>query len=558
MSIFHRFHNNLTLKSRISDIPMSQYPRPQLKRDSYLSLNGKWDDGALIPYPLESVYNNMPGRSHRYIRSFTLPEGFMKDRLILHFGAVDQIATVYVDGHPAATHHMGHLPFEIDITGLLSESSVHELIVETEDRLSHTYPYGKQKKHPGGMWYTEVSGIWQSVWLESVPAEYIEAVEITPSLNSVNVEVYSNSDIPLYEVSVSHKGTEVFKGSFDLPSFSINIENPMLWTPECPNLYDITISSGNDTVCSYFGLRTISVERVNNIPRILLNGEPFFFHGVLDQGYFPEGIYTPNCEKDYEDDILRLKALGFNTIRKHIKIEPECFYEACDRLGMIVFQDMVNNGRYSFLRDTVMPTFVSAKRDDTRGRISEETVSFFMSSVEQTLAHLYNHPCVVYYTIFNEGWGQFNSDDLVQFVKAMDQSRIIDATSGWFEQTLSEVHSIHTYFKTFEMPEGLNDKPVILSEFGGISMKVKGHSYARLNNYGYGKVKNENELTDRIVKLYKDEIIPAIPKGLCGSIYTQITDVEEETNGLYTYDRKVRKVIPEKMVSISQDLVIPK
>jgi len=548
----HRFHNNLTMDSKTEDIPLSEYPRPQLKRNSFLSLNGKWDDGALVPFPLESSYNGKKGPEYTYHRKFTLPKGFMKDRLILHFGAVDQIADVYVDGQIATHHEGGYLPFECDITDLLAPVSLHELKVEITDSLSHLYPYGKQKKHPGGMWYTPVSGIWQSVWLESVPVNHIEALEITPSLNSVSVLIYSEASH--FDVTVSFKGEIIFTGSTDTPDIFINIDNPRLWTPDEPNLYDITVKTDNDEVSSYFGLRTVSIETVDNIPRILLNGRPFFFHGVLDQGYFPEGIYTPNTEKDYERDILNLKSMGFNTIRKHIKIEPACFYEACDRLGMIVFQDMVNNGSYRYLRDTVIPTFISQKCDDTRRRVKDELKYMFEQHMEGTLAHLYNFPSVVYYTIFNEGWGQFDSDTMINICRAMDGQRIFDAASGWFKQEDSDVESIHKYFGEYVFEA--SDKPVILSEFGGFSLKIKEHSFCKYSNYGYGSAKTPEELTCMIEKLYTGQIIPAVEKGLCGSIYTQITDVEEETNGLYTYDRKICKVIPERMLALSDKLKI--
>lgn len=550
--ILSRFHNSLKMESVVDEIPMGAYPRPQLKRDSFISLNGRWDNNILVPYPLESSYNNRKDNVYTYSRTFSVPKDFKKDRVLLHFGAVDQVCDVYVNDKHAGSHEGGYLPFFFDITGLLGSKSVHTLRVEVTDTLTHLYPYGKQKKNPGGMWYTPVTGIWQSVWLESVPKNYIEALEITPTLDSVSILVYSKATE--FDVKISLKGNTVFSGHFDDSAIFVKIKDPVLWTPDSPVLYDLTVSTKKDKVTSYFALRTIETCTVDNIPRILLNGKPFFFHGVLDQGYFPEGIYTPNCEKDYEDDILRLKSLGFNTIRKHIKIEPECFYEACDRLGMIVFQDMVNNGSYKYVRDTVLPTLGYQTRDDSKFRVKDEVKYMFEQNMEYTLSHLYNHPCIVYYTIFNEAWGQFDSDTMINICKAMDGSRIFDATSGWFAQQDSDVSSIHKYFKPYEFVA--SDKPVVLSEFGGFSLKIKDHAYCKYTNYGYGKAKSVEELTAQIEALYEKEIIPAIEKGLCGSIYTQITDVEEETNGLYTYDRKICKVIPERMLAISQKLVI--
>lgn len=548
-------HNNLSIGVPAAEVPLSEYPRPQLKRDSYICLNGKWNDGVLVPFPLESA---MAGRKkefngkYRYHRYFTIPSTFIKDKVILHFGAVDQIAKVFIDNNLVTTHEGGYLPFEVDITKFIKANKQQTLAVEIQDELSHMYPYGKQKKHPGGMWYTPVSGIWQTVWIESVSIDYISHLEITPSLNSVNINIESTAS--LFDVTVLFKGEKIFKGKFDSPYFDISIPNPKLWTPDEPNLYDIEISTEHDSISSYFGLRTVSIEKVNGVPRILLNGKPFFFHGVLDQGYFPEGIYTPNSYKVYEDDILRLKELGINTIRKHIKIEPALFYEACDRLGMIVFQDMVNNGKYSFIRDTALPTIGKKQRNDMKNRIKEEVKCIYEQSMEQTLDHLYNFPSICYYTLFNEGWGQFDSDIMYDIVKAMDRTRIIDSTSGWFRQTFSDVYSHHIYFK--EVKISPDDRPIILSEFGGYSYKIPEHSFKKRKNYGYGKASSVEELTQKISELYEKQIIPAVSKGLCGTIYTQAYDIEEETNGLFTYDRKVCKVNPEKMLEIAKKLRI--
>lgn len=548
-------HNNLSIGVPVAEVPLSEYPRPQLKRDSYICLNGKWNDGVLVPFPLESA---MAGRKkefngkYRYHRYFTIPSTFIKDKVILHFGAVDQIAKVYIDNNLVTTHEGGYLPFEVDITKFVKANKQQTLAVEIQDELSHMYPYGKQKKHPGGMWYTPVSGIWQTVWIESVSVDYISHLEITPSLNSVNINIESTAS--LFDVTVLFKGEKIFKGKFDSPYFDISIPNPKLWTPDEPNLYDIEISTEHDSISSYFGLRTLSIEKVNGVPRILLNGKQFFFHGVLDQGYFPEGIYTPNSYKVYEDDILRLKELGINTIRKHIKIEPALFYEACDRLGMIVFQDMVNNGKYSFIRDTALPTIGKKQRNDMKKRIKEEVKCIYEQSMEQTLDHLYHFPSICYYTLFNEGWGQFDSDIMYDIVKAMDRTRIIDSTSGWFWQSFSDVYSHHIYFKDVKINP--DDRPIILSEFGGYSYKIPEHSFKKRKNYGYGKASSVEELTQKISELYEKQIIPAVSKGLCGAIYTQAYDIEEETNGLYTYDRKVCKVNPEKMLEIAKKLRI--
>ncbi|MBR6308268.1 MAG: glycoside hydrolase family 2 [Lachnospiraceae bacterium] len=545
--------NELTMDAAVDRRPMGRYPRPSMVRDSYMCLNGKWDDGVTVPFPLESRLSGFKHKfrgEYTYHRTICIDKDFVKSRILLHFGAVDAIADVYIDDSLVCHHEGGYLPFTIDITDYIHIDKVQTLTVEVRDHLSHLYPYGKQKKKRGGMWYTPVSGIWQTVWIESVPEKYIKSVEITPFLDKVTFDVETEEET--IGVEIYDGDMLVYKGKSDNPYFSVPIKNPVLWTPDNPHLYDVIITAGRDEVKSYFGLRTVSIEEVKGVPRILLNGKPFFFHGVLDQGYFPEGIYTPNNEDVYREDILRLKALGINTIRKHIKIEPEAFYEACDRLGMLVFQDMVNNGRYSFLRDTAMPTLGHKSIDDTKRRVKDEVKATFEQHMEETLAHLYNFPCIVYYTIFNEGWGQFDSDIMYDIVKAMDSSRIIDSTSGWFWQEYSDVDSLHIYFKDVQVER--SDRPIILSEFGGYSYKIPEHSFNLKKNYGYGKATSHEELTDMIEKLYEEQILPAIDKGLCGSIYTQATDVEDETNGFYTYDRKVCKVDADRMRKLADKL----
>lgn len=549
--------NKLTMDSEVGRIPFSRYPRPQFKRDSYICLNGKWDDDVVVPFPLESELSGYTGEKfndYTYSRSFEIPGDFIKDRVLLHFDAVDAEATVYIDDCLVGSHTGGYLPFEFDITEYVKKQKVnitkHTLKVHIKDELDHICPWGKQKKKRGGMWYTPVSGIWKSVWLESVPEKYIEAAEITPSLDSVNINLYSEAEN--FNIEIFSDGESIYKEDFSDKTIHIDIDNPHLWTPDDPHLYDVCIKTDTDEVRTYFGLRTIRVGMYHGVNRILLNDEPFFFHGVLDQGYFPEGVFLPNNEEGYEDDIKRLKELGINTIRKHIKIEPACFYEACDRLGMIVFQDMVNNGEYSFIKDTALPTIGFNKLDDTKFRIKDEVKAAFEQHMEQTLTYLYNFPCICYYTIFNEGWGQFDSDVMYDIVKAMDRSRVIDSTSGWFWQQDSDVDSYHVYFKPINI--SFSERPAIVSEFGGFSLKIPEHSFNLRKNYGYGSEKNSRELTDRILKLYRDEVIPLIPKGLCGTIYTQAYDVEDETNGFYTYDRKVCKVVKDDMQKLSQEL----
>ena len=537
------------------------YPRPQLKRDSFYSLNGKWSltygkgekININVPYPPESILSGVfkdMGKDPNlvYERKFTLPCGFKRDRVIINFGAVDQICQVYINGNFVGKNEGGYNSFSFDITEHLQEENI--ITVKVKDNLSsRELPYGKQTYKRGGMWYTPVSGIWQSVWLESVPDEYVKSMRIETNANGAKIYFTGIQD---GTVTLDCDNTHDF--AIDHGICSIKLENPHMWSPSDPYLYYFTVKAGEDTVRSYFAVRTLEIKTVGDYPRICLNGEPFFFHAVLDQGYFSDGIYTPATPKAYEQDILKMKELGFNTLRKHIKVEPEWFYYDCDRLGMIVFQDFVNNGSYSFLRDTAFPTVI-AKRfpESLMGRNKKQKHSF-ISHMTKTVHQLFNHPCICYWTIFNEGWGQFDSDKMYDHLHSLDSSRIIDSTSGWFKKKNSDVESLHIYFKKVKLPK--SERPIVLSEFGGYSYKVKDHVANDKKTYGYKLYDNQEEFQKGLYELYMNEIVPAISNGLCGSVYTQLSDVEDETNGLYTYDRKECKVDKKVMLEIAEKLKI--
>ncbi len=553
-------YKQLTTALRPDKVPFYKYPRPQLKRDSYISLNGEWDGGIKVPFPLESALSGFGQQDwvpdkYIYSRTFEIPGSFVRDRVLLHIDAADRLAKVYVNDIHVVSHEGGYLPFEADITDALGPkpyNRTHSLRIEVTDGLDTDYPYGKQCKKRGGMWYTPVTGIWKSVWLESVPEDYIRCLEITPGLDSISVDIESDADS--YRIEISDDSGIVYSGIKTSNYFHVHFDAPRLWTPEEPHIYDITVTTDTDSVTSYFGLRTVTVDTVDGVPRILLNGKPFFFHGVLDQGYWPEGIFLPNSEEGYINDIKLLKSLGFNTIRKHIKIEPECFYEACDRLGMLVFQDMVNNGEYHYMRDTILPTLGDKRMNDRKTKVPQEVRTIFTKHMEDTVAALYNHPCIVYYTIFNEGWGQFESDLMYEIIKSMDKTRIVDSASGWFRQQESDVESEHTYYGTYRFKG--SHRPTVLSEFGGYTLKVEGHVFNPHKTYGYGACKSSGELTDKIIAKYRQVVLPYIDRGMCGSIYTQISDVEDEINGLITYDREVIKVEASKMCELAEELVI--
>ncbi len=534
----------------------NKHPRPQMERKEYCILKGGWELGSRpirIPFPPQSKLSEYDGEIAdvlEYTCKFFVPDTWKDGRILLHFGAVDQIAKVCVNGKEAGRHEGGYLPFTFDITELLVGKE-NCLQVTATDELSQDYPYGKQCKNPHGMWYTPVSGIWQQVWLEHVPEVYIENIKMTPSLDKIAIKVSCNQPVNSVQVDIvlpsgEHLAIESSDGNFD-----IEIPNPHHWTPEDPYLYDMAVTAGQDCVKSYFALRTVDIRKLDGVNRVCLNGKPIFLHGVLDQGYFKDGIFLPESEEGYDEDIRRMKELGFNLLRKHIKVEPEYFYYACDRLGMLVMQDMVNNGSYSFLQDTALPTVGFKKRSDKNMNRSQEVREVFRAHTQETIEHLYNHPCIVAYTIFNEGWGQFLADEMYDMVKALDNTRLVDATSGWFVQKKSDFDSEHIYFRLKKLrPE---ERPLFVSECGGYQYMVKGHFFGE-KEYGYGACKDSEQLTARIEQMYEKMILPYIPDGVCGCIYTQLSDVEGEINGLYTYDRKVCKVDKKRMQALTEKL----
>ncbi len=547
-----------------ANTPWNEYPRPSMVRDSFLCLNGAWDfavckgerapeykEKILVPFPPESLLSGIQteipaGSVMHYKRSFTIPDGFEKGRLILHFGAVDTICDVYLNGEHIAHHKGGYLPFSADVSNTVKNGE-NELYLKVVDNLSEMYPYGKQKRARGGMWYTPTSGIWQTVWVESVPENYIEKLKITPTTSEVKIEVIGGAYSKKLTLLDSGEVLE-FSGS----EITIAPKNARLWTPESPNLYRFAIESGEDRVESYFALREITTSAVDGVPRILLNGKPYLFNGLLDQGYFPDGIFLPATSKGYEDDILTAKKLGFNMLRKHIKVEPEIFYHLCDKLGMVVFQDLINNSGYNYIFDTVLPTIGMKRFPDKNLHRNKRSRAIFEQHMYDIFEHLYNFPSILYYTIFNEGWGQFRADEMYEKAKAAEPTRIIDTTSGWFVRSKSDVDSRHVYFKPVKVDKP-SDKPIVISEFGGYSYRVDGHLFGS-NNYGYSIFENAEDFSDAFLKLYTDELEPLIKKGICALVYTQISDVEDETNGLITYDRKCVKLDVKKTNAVMQRL----
>lgn len=585
------------------DHVLEEYPRPLLMREDYQILNGWWDyaftidykqpqqyEGRiLVPFSPETALSGVgrqlkPDEYLWYRRNFDLP-GWDREkgqnRILLHFGAVDQSCEVRINGHKVKRHTGGYLPFEVDISRYAQESA-NELIVAVKDLSDTSYhSKGKQKLNAGGMFYTAQSGIWQTVWLEKVPETYIKEIKTVPDIEKKIIRIKVSSsystdkknvdklsrNLPI-EIKIRKPGLypdpvvkpsqisteDMLETAVQAVSgkwIEIPIESISLWNCETPYLYYFEVKLGDDRAISYFAMRKFSLETKvhEEFPRICLNGEVQFQNGVLDQGYWPESLYTPPSDAAMIFDIREMKKTGFNMVRKHLKIEPQRWYYHCDRLGIVVWQDMVNGGSYykhwfvtygatllSWLRipmRDVYPRLLS--REAKAGRLE------FIREMKETIRLLGNHPSIAAWVIFNEGWGQFQTEDMTRIVRRLDPNRLIDQASGWFDQGGGDFSSLHNYFfKLFIRPE--RERASVLSEFGGYSYREPGHC-AKEKLYGYGICKNKKDLEKRFLERWQG-VRNLIPQGLSASIYTQWTDVEEEVNGVFTYDREVRKIEP--------------
>ena len=516
------------------------------------TLNGR---PIRVPFPPQSEASGWSGpvpEVLEYACVFRLPENFPRTerRTQLCFGAVDQVASVRLNSRDLGVHEGGYLPFLFDATDALREGE-NLLEVRAEDRLSHDYPYGKQSGKPHGMWYTPVSGIWQPVCLESVPEKRITGVRIDPDLTGINLTVETETggscaaEIRAGEETVLR--AEVPAGK----PIRLEIPGPRLWSPEDPFLYQLRLETERDAVSRIFGLRTVSVLRDGKgVPRLCLNGKPVFLSAVLDQGYFPKGLFIPAAgDPGYEEDVRKIKALGFNAVRMHIKVEQPAFYEACDRLGLLVLQDMVQSGHYNYVFDTVLPTVGFKYRPDLPFG-SRRRRAFFEEHCRGIIGHLHAHPSVILYTLFNEGWGQYDSDRIYREMKSLDPSRLYVTASGWFKGHQSDLDSEHIYFRNKRL-RPRSARPMLLSECGGYTRSLDSRAESGPKTYGYGKTDTEEQLTDMIRQLYEVMVLPAVPEGLCGVVYTQLYDVEGEINGLYTRDRRALKADADALRSLN-------
>ena len=552
--------------------PLPEYPRPQLRRNSYLNLNGIWEYAItktveksaamqgeiVVPFspetPLSGVGHILqPDEYLWYRRSVTLPEGFFRGgRLLLHFGAVDQCCTVWVNGQEAGSHTGGYLPFALDVTELIEGDAFTLELRVTDPTDTGSLSRGKQRLKNTGIWYTPQSGIWQTVWMECVPENYLRSLRITPKPEENAVHIRLEADDPaMAAVTICRDGGIIAEGQTDEngeSTLTIPAEELRLWSPEEPFLYDVSIVlPGGDRVESYFGMRAFGIGKdEKGLPRLLLNGKPYFQNGLLDQGYWSDGYYTAPSDEALIHDIAEMKRLGFNMLRKHIKVEPLRWYYHCDRLGMLVWQDMMNGGEsYSPLSIYVFSNLGLRVKDDRYryfSRSDEAGRTHYYEELGQMIDLLYNTVSLALWVPFNEGWGQFDALKAAEFIRKRDDTRPIDHASGWYDQGGGDIKSIHWYFRPYHHKQPSKEqRPICLTEYGGYNCAVPGHCWGEGAEFGYKKIADPAEFNRAFQKLMEEQIIPAKERGLAAAVYTQVSDVEGERNGLLTYDRKVCK-----------------
>lgn len=553
-----------------------EYPRPQMKRQNWQNLNGLWDyaiaakeadppqtyDGQiLVPFAPESALSGVgkavkPDQYLWYRRSFVLAPAWDRQRILLHFGAVDWDTRVWVNGHLVGAHQGGYDPFSFDISAILRDSGAQEIIVrvwDPTDQDDAPQPRGKQVLHPGGIFYTAVTGIWQTVWLEPVPQSHIQSLKITPHVDqkTVTVEADIAAQIDGLSLSVTAKGGWFSKVRTQVPvgqAAVLTIARPKLWSPDRPFLYALQVALKDDQgktcdrVDSYFGMRKIAVrEDQKGVNRLFLNDEPLFQFGPLDQGWWPDGLYTAPTDEALRYDLEVTQQLGFNMLRKHVKTEPQRLYYWCDRMGLLVWQDMPSSG---------------FERDAKSARELERIDAQWELELKHMIDAYRNHPCIVMWVPFNEAWGQHDTERIVEWVKAHDPTRLVNNASGWADKGVGDVRDVHAYPALANMPPLEPHRAVVLGEFGGLGLPVEGHVWQDKGNWGYRSYEDDQayarDYIDLVTRLYA-----LVDKGLAAAVYTQTTDCEVETNGLMTYDRAVIKLDPQVFGQLNRGLIPP-
>ena len=586
----------MTLKTRwadeaMCDLPLPEYPRPQMVReDNWVNLNGMFDfavtdekaewcdcyeEQIRVPFAVESCLSGICRRISAkdrlwYRKSFTLPESFKGKRTLLHFGAVDWECKVYINKTQVGAHIGGYCPFTIDITDALIEGE-NELVVWVYDPTDEAWQNrGKQASYSHGFWYTSTSGIWQTVWLEAVSESYIKEYKLTPDIDEgvLNIEttVIGEGSLKIRVLD----GEAVVAEKEISANDKVELTDVKLWSPENPFLYDFVLElskdgSVSDSVKGYFGMRKYSIGEYGGYKRLFLNNEPYFQRGLLDQGYWSDGGLTPPTDEAMVYDIVKMKELGFNMLRKHIKVEPARWYYYCDKYGMLVWQDMISGGQnlnmtyvgvipniHSFLN----PVLYLSKKDNNYKLQQREKLEWrqqFEEEYEEMIDCLYNYTSICCWVPFNEAWGQFDAKRIGEWTKKKDPTRFCDHASGWYDQKGPDFRSIHKYIMPVILPK-YDGRPIVVSEYGGYSNKIEGHVWNWDKSFGYQMYADKDKLTEAYRKLHEKQIIPNIKNGLSATVYTQVSDVEFEVNGMLTYDREIMKLHEDVVKEINSKM----